>query len=102
MSRSQLSARRSRPRIGQRWFFKLNSKFAVIRVDSGALTSGLARGVGFEIELKVSNGALVDACCNLARFLAQYVLDAKSKLRPGDTIDWASSLLKARQLAKEG
>lgn len=76
----------------------MNRSFAVIHLQTGSRTQGLAETTGYELELQVGAPQLLQACANLAGFLGDYFSDPEVRLRPGDRVDWASALLVSRQV----
>jgi hypothetical protein len=74
--------------------------YHVHREGTSAATHGLFASAGFELVLDVSTDSkpeLVTAAVNLARFLGDYFVQSGRRLASGETVEWASSLLVARQ-----
>ena len=71
----------------------MKQELAVISSSDSVRTIGLDACAGFELELRVSERRLIEACGNLALCLGEYFASSSNPVTNGDRIDWASSLL---------
>jgi len=76
--------------------------FRVVLERGRAVTSGLASSTGYELAVDINplaDPSEVNASGNLLRFIGRHFYDSGRPLKPGEKIDWASSLLVARNAA---
>lgn len=82
--------------------WRRSEQFNVISQMASVRTSGLrSANNGYEIQIDFGDPALTDAASNLLRIIGKYIIIDRKPINPGETVDWAASLLKF-EVANDG
>lgn len=75
--------------------WRRSEQFDVISERGSVYTRGLlSENNGYEIQISLRDETLTTAASDLLRIIGKYVIIERKPINPGETMDWAASLLK--------